>query len=104
MRLMLAAAFVACATVAYAEDRWMTIPKPPAMPAPASTGKASWSTSVNTSGRMLAAGTVVDGEARSSPVRVIHTTIAAKTASPTSVATTSPNTSIDDRADRRGTP
>ena len=40
MRLMLAAAFVACATVAYAEDRWMTIPKPPAMPEAASSGLA----------------------------------------------------------------
>ena len=40
MRLMLAAAFVACATVAYAEDRWMTIPKPPTMPEAASSGLA----------------------------------------------------------------
>lgn len=40
MRLMLAAAFVACATVATAEDRWMTIPTPPAMPEASSSGMA----------------------------------------------------------------
>ncbi|MBL9074402.1 alpha/beta hydrolase [Tabrizicola sp.] len=40
MRPMLAAAFVACATVANAEDRWMVIPKPPAMPEAASSGMA----------------------------------------------------------------
>ena len=40
MRLMLAAAFVACAATAQAEDRWMTIPKPPAMPEAASSGMA----------------------------------------------------------------
>lgn len=40
MRLMLAAAFVASASLAQAEDRWMTIPKPPAMPEAASSGMA----------------------------------------------------------------
>ena len=40
MRLMLAAAFVAVATVSHAEDRWMGIPKPPAMPEAASSGMA----------------------------------------------------------------
>lgn len=40
MRLMLAAAFVAVAAAAHAEDRWMTIPKPPAMPEAASSGMA----------------------------------------------------------------
>ena len=40
MRLMLAAAFVAVATVCHAEDRWMVIPKPPAMPEAASSGMA----------------------------------------------------------------
>ncbi len=40
MRLMLAAAFVAVGTFAHAEDRWMTIPKPPAMPEAASSGMA----------------------------------------------------------------
>ena len=40
MRLTLAAALVAVATIAHAEDRWMTIPKPPAMPAAASSGMA----------------------------------------------------------------
>ena len=40
MRLMLAAAFVAFAPAVHAEDRWMTIPKPPAMPEAASTGMA----------------------------------------------------------------
>jgi pimeloyl-ACP methyl ester carboxylesterase len=40
MRLMLAASFVACAATAHAEDRWMTIPKPPAMPEAVSSGMA----------------------------------------------------------------
>lgn len=40
MRLMLAAAFVAVATISHAEDRWMSIPKPPAMPEAASSGMA----------------------------------------------------------------
>ncbi|MFO1203350.1 MAG: alpha/beta fold hydrolase [Tabrizicola sp.] len=40
MRLMLAAAFVVVATISHAEDRWMTIPKPPAMPEAASSGMA----------------------------------------------------------------
>lgn len=40
MRLTLAAALVAVATIAHAEDRWMTIPKPPEMPAAASSGMA----------------------------------------------------------------
>jgi pimeloyl-ACP methyl ester carboxylesterase len=40
MRLMLAAAFVAFAPAVHAEDRWMTIPKPPAMPEAASSGMA----------------------------------------------------------------
>lgn len=40
MRLMLAAAFVAVATVSHAEDRWMVIPKPPVMPEAASSGMA----------------------------------------------------------------
>ena len=40
MRLTLAAALVAVATIAHAEDRWMTIPKPPAMPAAVSSGMA----------------------------------------------------------------
>ena len=40
MRLTLAAALVAVATIAHAEDRWMTIPKPHEMPAAASSGMA----------------------------------------------------------------
>ena len=32
--------FLGSTLASWAEDRWMTIPKPPAMPAPASTGKA----------------------------------------------------------------
>lgn len=40
MRLMLAAALVACAGVVHAEDRWMSIPRPPAMPEAASSGMA----------------------------------------------------------------
>jgi pimeloyl-ACP methyl ester carboxylesterase len=45
MRLMPALAvavtgFLGSTLASWAEDRWMTIPKPPAMPAPASTGKA----------------------------------------------------------------
>jgi pimeloyl-ACP methyl ester carboxylesterase len=40
MRLMLALAFAVTAFAAHAEDRWMTIPKPPAMPEAVSSGTA----------------------------------------------------------------
>jgi pimeloyl-ACP methyl ester carboxylesterase len=40
MRLIFAAAIVAFAAAAHAEDRWMTIPKPPAMPEAARSGMA----------------------------------------------------------------
>jgi pimeloyl-ACP methyl ester carboxylesterase len=40
MRMILVSALLAMASAAHAEDRWMTIPKPPAMPEAASSGMA----------------------------------------------------------------